>query len=84
VTPDGAVIHRDSIVLQLQGAEIWVSLAPGATLEGDIEMKYLPFQELPRDHDLLLLWSHSVALNRGAEYVFVSGVSFLPNRSAKS
>ena len=68
------------VVVENVGPPMWVSIAPDVTLQGDVDLQYVPL-DLPRDLDLLLLWSHSVALNRGAEHVMVSGVTFLPRRS---
>jgi len=68
------------VVVENVGPPMWVSIAPDVTLQGDVDLQYVPL-DLPRDRDLLLLWSHSVALNRDAEHVMVSGVTFLPRRS---
>jgi hypothetical protein len=78
VSATGKVVPRDSIVLQLGGMPRWISVSPNTSLEGDVEIKYLPFQELPRDEDLLLLWSYFLQLDRGADHVTVSGITFLP------
>jgi hypothetical protein len=81
VNSSGKVIHQSPLINQLMGGPRWEPLAPGASLEGDIEMKYLPFPELPRDHDLLLLWSRNVGIQRNTEYEILSGIAFLPKRS---
>jgi hypothetical protein len=84
VSITGSVTHQMIYLSRLMAhGESWKPMVLGATWEGDIEMKSLPFKSLPRDQDQLLLWSSVVALNRNAEYVVLSGVTFLPKRSVK-
>jgi hypothetical protein len=78
---DGTVTHRSPGIIQLEAAEVWASLAPGAALEGNLEVQYLPFPALPRGRDLALLWSYPVTLNHRREAVPVSGVTVLSRRA---
>ena len=81
VTAQGKVLPRyPPIVIQMAGLPRFVSVASGAILEGDIDLAYVPIRELPRNEDLLLLWSHGLNTARGAERAVLSGITLLPKR----
>jgi hypothetical protein len=61
VTPDGEVVRRRPIVTVLSSAPTPVTIEAGKSLEGDFEAQDLPFDALPRSHDLLLLWSYGIS-----------------------
>ena len=81
VTAQGKVLPRDPpIVIQLVGLPQFVSVASGEILEGDVDFAYTRLGELPRNEDLLLLWSHGLGIDRGATHAVLTGITLLPKR----
>jgi|KBSSwiStaDraftv2_1062776.scaffolds.fasta_scaffold52565_3 hypothetical protein len=81
VTAQGKVLPRyPPIVIQMVDPSQFVSVASGAILEGDVDLAYVPIHELPRNEDLLLLWSHGLSIARGAQHAVLSGVTLMPKR----
>jgi hypothetical protein len=78
VTATGRVLPRTPVLMQLGPEPESISLAPGRALEGDFDLNHLPGGPYPRDEDLLLLWSHGIAIGGQTEGVRVSGITLLP------
>jgi hypothetical protein len=80
VTPAGRALPIEPVLEQLVSKPQSISLAPGQSLEGDFDLKYLPGGPFPRDEDLLLLWSHGLAIGGRTEGVNLTGITLLPKR----
>jgi hypothetical protein len=81
VTAQGKVLPRyPPIVIGSVGLPQFVSVASGAILEGDVDFAYMPIGDLPRNEDLLLLWSHGLGIDRGATRAVLTGITLLPKR----
>jgi hypothetical protein len=80
VTAAGKVVRRNGFVNQLMNMPASVFIAPGGTLEGNVDWAYMPIGELPRNEDILLVWSHGLDIIRGTGPTVVSGITFLPKR----
>jgi hypothetical protein len=78
VTATGRVLPRAPVLMQLGPEPDSISLAPGQALEGDFDLNHLPGGPYPRDDDLLLLWSHGIAIGGRTEGVRVTGITLLP------
>ncbi len=68
----------------LEAAPSRITMNPGDTLEGDVDLAsgpITPIGELPRDKDILLLWSYSLDISTPGENPFFSGITFLERRS---
>jgi hypothetical protein len=62
VDPDGEVIQQDPVpfaaeISRLSAPQAPATVAPGASIEGRIDLRYMHISKLRRDKDLLLLWS---------------------------
>jgi hypothetical protein len=68
----------------LEAAPSQIVMNPGEILEGDVILAsgpIIPIGELPRDKDILLLWSYSLDIGTPGENPFFSGITFLERRS---
>jgi hypothetical protein len=68
----------------LEAAPSQIVMNPGDILEGDVDLAtgpITPIGELPRDKDILLLWSYSLDISTPGENPFFSGITFLKRRS---
>jgi hypothetical protein len=73
-----------AVISVLEGASSQIVLQPGDILEGDIDLAsgpLIPIGKLPRDIDVLLLWSYSLDISTPGENPFFSGIAFLERRS---
>jgi hypothetical protein len=58
-------------------------MTAGEILEGDIDLAsgpIIPIVKLPRDRDILLLWSYSLDISTPGENPFFSGIALLERR----
>jgi hypothetical protein len=46
-------------------------------MEGDMDLSAMPISALPRNEDLILLWSYSVREGHSDNYYMFSGATFL-------
>jgi hypothetical protein len=63
VAANGDVVHRNPPpveVAQIRGLPTPLTIASGESIEGDIELSKMPIGALPRNEDLLLLWSTGI------------------------
>jgi hypothetical protein len=86
LTADGKMPPRPpppAVVSILEAGPNDIIMNPGETLEGDVELEsgpIVPVGKLPRDKDLLLIWSYSLDIRTPGENSFFSGVTFLERR----
>jgi hypothetical protein len=74
------LLPRNPIIMSLQNAPQPLSIAAGETLEGNLDLLHLPTGPLPRDEDVLLVWSHALAIEGRDGGVELTGITFLPRR----
>lgn len=79
VTAGGRVIHKDPPVeiAHISGPRRPVPIAPGQSMEGEVDLMALPIGDLPRGEDLLLLWSYWIGDGHSDKGVELSGVTLL-------
>jgi hypothetical protein len=86
MTADGEVLPRPAppvVVSVLQAGPSDIVLKHGDTLEGDIDIAsgpLVPIKNLPRDKDILLIWSYFLQIGTARQDLFVSGATFLGRR----
>jgi len=86
LTADGKMPARPpppAVVSILEAGPNDIVINPGETLEGDVDLEsgpIVPVGELPRDRDLLLIWSYSLDIRTPGENSFLSGITFLERR----
>jgi len=81
VTAKGQVLPAPPpVVIQIVAEPAFLSIAPGETLEGDLDLEHFPIGGTPRNEDLLLIWSHPLEISGQAPNVWLSGITFLPKR----
>ena len=86
LTADGKMPARPPppvVVSILEGGPNDLVINPGETLEGDVDLEsgpIVPLGELPRDRDLLLIWSYSLEIRTPGEDSFFSGITLLQRR----
>ena len=77
--------QRPPVVISvLEVAPSQIVVQPGDILEGDIDLAsgpLVPIGKLPRDQDILLLWSYSLDISTPGENPFFSGIAFLERRT---
>lgn len=76
VNEAGRVVARTGIMGGLMNGPSPISLGPGQTIGGNIALKHLP--PLPRDQDLLLVWSYSVEMFGRRQAYYLTGITFFP------
>jgi hypothetical protein len=87
VAADGDVPPRPpppAAISVLEAAPSQIVLNPGEILEGDVDLAsgpITPIGELPKDKDILLLWSYSLDISTPGENPFFSGITFLERGS---
>ena len=87
VDADGNVIHQDPVPIPVEIIRLSVppkpfSIDSGESMEGRIDLGIMPIGNLPRNEDLLLLWSYRELKNWGSDYQYVlSGITLLTARS---
>jgi len=72
------------VISVLEAAPSQIVIGPGEILEGDVDLAsgpLIPIGELPRDMDILLLWSYQLDINTPGENPFFSGITFIERRS---
>lgn len=75
----GRVVTRTGFIEALTSGRQPISLASGQAIAGDIPLKsILPGGSIPRNQDLLLIWSYSVETFGSQQAIFETGVIFLP------
>jgi hypothetical protein len=80
VAADGKVVHRNPwpvVLARISGPPTPVSIASGKSMEGDMDLGAMPISALPRNEDLILLWSYSVRQGHSDNYYMFSGATFL-------
>ena len=79
VTAEGKVIHKDPPVqvARISNPPRPVPIAPGQSMEGDVELSATRIGDLPRSEDLLLLWSFWIGDGHTDKGVELSGVTLL-------
>ena len=77
VTAQG-LMPRNPVIMSLQMEPQSISIAAGENLEGDVDLTHVPTGPLPRDKDVLLVWSHALTIGDRSEGVRVNGITFLP------
>jgi hypothetical protein len=86
LTADGKMPARPPppvVVSILEAGPSDIVMNPGETLEGDVDLEsapMVPLGELPREGDLLLIWSYSLDIRTPGENSFFSGITFLERR----
>jgi hypothetical protein len=71
------------VVSILEAGPSDIIMNPGETLDGDVDLEsgpIVPVGKLPRNKDLLLIWSYSLDIRTPGENSFFSGVTFLERR----
>jgi hypothetical protein len=84
VAANGDVVHRNPPqveVAQIRGLPTPLSIASGESIEEEIGLAKMPIGALPRNKDLLLLWSTSIREFRSGNYLRLSGVTMLKAKS---
>ena len=84
VAANGDVVHRNPPpveVAQIRGLPKALAIASGESIEGEMELGTMPIAVLPRNDDLLLLWSTSIREFRSDNYLRLSGVTLLKARA---
>jgi hypothetical protein len=84
VAANGDVVHRNPPpveVAQIRGLPTPLTIASGESIEGEMELGKMPIGALPRNEDLLLLWSTSIREFRSGNYLRLSGVTLLKAKS---
>jgi hypothetical protein len=72
------------VISVLEASPSQIVVNPGEILEGDVDLASGPITqigELPRNKDILLLWSYSLDISTPGENPFFSGITFLERRS---
>jgi hypothetical protein len=81
VAANGKVVHRNPWPVELariSGPPTPLTIASGKSIEGEMDLGAMPISGLPRNEDLLLLWSSSIREFRADnDYVVLRGVTFL-------
>lgn len=80
VAANGDVVHRNPPpveVAQIHGLPAPLTIASGESIEGEIELGKMPIGALPRNEDLLLLWSTPIREFRSDNSLRLSGVTLL-------
>jgi hypothetical protein len=80
VAADGKVVHRNPWPVELariSGPRTPVSIASGKSMEGEMDLGAMPISALPRNQDLILLWSYSIREGHTDNYYMFSGATFL-------
>ncbi len=87
VDADGKVIHQDPVPIPVEIIRLSVppqpfAIASGESMDGRVDLGILPIKDLPREEDLLLLWSYRELKNwaSGDRYV-LSGITLINSRS---
>lgn len=84
VAVNGKVVHRNPppVVARISGMPKLLTVASGQSIEGEMDLGAMPISGVPRNEDLLLLWSSSIRKFSGDnDWVVLRGVTFL--RAAK-
>ena len=80
VAANGKVVHRNPppVVARISGLPKPLTVASGRSIEGEMDLGAVPISAVPRNEDLLLLWSSSIRKFRADnEWVVLRGVTFL-------
>lgn len=76
VNDAGQVVTRTGFVSILTSSPQPIALGAGKIIAGDVALRYIP--PLPRDQDLLLIWSYDVEMFGERQAFLESGIIFLP------
>jgi hypothetical protein len=68
-------------VSQISNFRSPVSIASGESMVGAIDLGVMPITELPRDEDLLLLWSYGLEEGGSDAHYLLSGITLLKRKS---
>jgi hypothetical protein len=75
----GQVVTRTEFISVLTSGPRPISLAGGRTLDGNVALKDVsPGDSIPRDQDLMMIWSYSVEMFGTRRAIFETGIVFLP------
>jgi len=80
VAADGKVVHRNPWPVALgriSGPRTPMTIAWGKSMEGEMDLGAMPISALPRNEDLILLWSYSIREGHSDNYQMFSGATFL-------
>jgi NADP oxidoreductase coenzyme F420-dependent len=75
------LVHRSAHVLQISGTPQPVSIAVGKSINGEIDLELMPITDLPRDEDLLLLWSYGLGDVGSNAHYSLSGITLLKRKT---
>jgi hypothetical protein len=84
VAANGKVIHRNPPpveIVRLSGPRMPLTIAPGESMEGRIDLGAVPISGLPRSEDLLLLWSYWLSDGHSDAGYMLSGITLLKAKS---
>lgn len=82
VTASGQVVHRNAQVMQISSSTPQpLSIAPGESVQGDIDLDSMPIHDLPRREDILLLWSYGLGDGGSHAHYFLNGITLLEEKS---
>jgi hypothetical protein len=85
VTANGMVVHRNPPPVELariSAPSTPLAVASGDSIEGEMELGEMPISGLPRNEDLILLWSTSIRVFHSDHATEVRGATFLNATSA--
>jgi hypothetical protein len=80
VAANGQLVHRYTPPVHLgriSGLPTPLTIAAGQSIEGEMDLTATPNSGLPRNEDLLLLWSSSIHGMHSEDYYVLRGVTFL-------
>lgn len=77
----GRIVTMTGIISVLSNGPRPISLGSGRTIAGNVPLKDVsPGGSIPRDQDLMMIWSYSVEMFGSRTGFLESGVVFLPKR----
>jgi hypothetical protein len=85
VAADGKVVHRNPWPVELariSAPPSQLTIASGKPIEGEINLGEMPISGLPRNEDLLLLWSTSIRVFNSDTATELRGATFLKATAA--
>jgi hypothetical protein len=83
VAADGKVIQQNpvstpAVIARISAPHAPVAFAPGESMEGSIDMGLMRISDIPRDEDLLILWSYPLLKEWRSEAKYaLSGITLL-------
>jgi hypothetical protein len=80
VSADGKVVHRNpwpAELARISAPPSPLTIASGKSIEGEMNLGEMPISDLPRNEDLLLLWSTSIRVFNSDTATELRGATFL-------